>query len=663
MRAFADPRVRSTNRRKGKVTASTRAARVRLFRSVLFPLCLASLVAGMISVTLEPDAEHVSAAAPAQATPRGLTTSCLGSTTTDVITPTLRTCDETEIVVRAEAICPVCPGGINVVFIVPENVHDPLWMRQEAFGIIDVLQTRARDDYLDLDVRVAVIRYNIRLGGETTRLYLTDNVAAARGAMSALEGPGCSPLIGYIDGAVVEAEKILRDAHKAAGLGDDDRKCDYAVLFIEGLGVDGICDGFLIGQNSARAIRAAKKLERAVDELLIGCPGTEDAHCDGPRLIPSNPRNFAEAPRLGGLPRRLDDLIDGFVDPKILRRLTIRQDLPPSVTYVADSAAPTPGVVTASAEGTRLEWMWERPRVEGEHEVRYRVAPPEATGVYTVTGSFEVVDDMNRRRDVPMTPAVFNVDASCIPPATETPIPSATPTITPSRTPTTTPTATATATSTREPQPLFLPIALGERCDESRRAADVVLVIDASTSMLEATGAGRTKLEAALSAARTFIGTLNLATGRDRAAIVSFNASARVMQAMTSDAAALEASLAAIEVAQQTCLPCAIEVGVSALGESEGRVSTQTLIVLTDGQSNPRPASEAVDLAAEAKADSVLIFTIGIGDALDVDALQAIASEPGYFFRSADAGDLDAIYAEIGSLIPCPTFWPRETAP
>ncbi len=661
MRAIGNSNARSKSMHGAEAEAARSTKLVRIVRRVLFPLGLASLVAGALSGTFEPDAEQVSAAAPALATPRGLTTSCQGSSTTDVITTTLRTCDETEIVVRAEVVCPVCPGGINVVFIFPELVHDLNWLRQEAFGVIDVLQARSRDEYLNTDIRVAVIRYNEMFGGATTRLYLTDNVAAARGAVNVMEDLGCFPLLGFLDGAVVETQKIIRDAHEEAGLGDDDRTCDYAVLFIEGTGPEGMCAGFNIGLNAARAIRAAKNLERSVDELLIGCPGADGAHCEGPRGISSNPRNYTEAPRVGVLPRRLDDVIEALVDPMILRRVTIRQDLPPSVTYVADSAAPTPGVVTASAEGTRLEWMWERPRVEGEHEVRYRVAPPEATGIYTVTGSLEIVDEMNRRRDVPMTPAVFGVDAPCFPPATETPIPSATPTTTPSRTPTTPPTATATATatSTREPQPLFLPIALGELCDESRRAADVVLVIDASTSMLEATGAGRTKLEAALGAARTFIGTLNLAMGRDRAAIVSFNSGARIVQPLTDGRGALEAALASIDVAQQTCLPCAIEVGVLALGEDEVRVSTRTLIVLTDGRSNPRPASEAVDRAADAKADAVLIFTIGIGEELDVDALEAIASEPDYFFRSADAGDLDAIYAEIGSLIPCPTFWPR----
>lgn len=622
-----------------------------------FALGLASLVAGMASGRAVP-AEPVSAAAPAQATPSARLSACQATSSTEVVTDTLRTCEETEIVVRAEAVCPVCPGGVNVVFIFPELAHDARWLRDEAFGVIDRLQSRSRDEYLDADIRVAVVRYNER-SGSTTRLYLTDNVAAARGAVNVMEDAGCFPLMGWLDDAVIRTQGILRDAHEAAGLGDDDRTCDYVVLFLEGTDLDGSCGGFEIGINASRARQAARRLEREVDELLIGCPGSDpDAHCAGPRGILSNPRNYSEAPRLGALPRRMDDLIEDLVDPRLLRRVTIRQDLPPSVSYVPDSAAPTPGVVTASEEGTRLEWMWERVWAEGEHEVRYRVAPPEATGVYTVTGSVEVVDEMNRRRELPMDPAVFTVTESCIPPATDTPIPTATPSITPSRTPTSTPTPTNTATPTRVPQPAYLPIALGERCDESRRAADVSLVIDTSTSMLELTGGGRTKLDAALAAARAFVDTLNLATGRDRAAIVAFNAEARIVQPMTSDRDALHAALAALDVAQQTCLPCAIETGVAALDEAEARVSTRTLIMLTDGRSNPRPASEAIDLAAEAKAASILVFTIGIGAELDIEALEAIASEPAYFFRSADAEDLEAIYREIATLIPCPAFWP-----
>lgn len=246
----------------------------------------------------------------------------------------------------------------------------------------------------------------------------------------------------------------------------------------------------------------------------------------------------------------------------------------------------------------------------------------------------------------------LDVTGSCIPPS-----PTATATSTATQTPSPTPTATSTATP--RPGRLFLPIAIRERCDKQERSVDAVLVIDASTSMLEGAGGGRTKLDAALAAARTFLDQLALA-GKDQAAIVAFNSSANVMQALTHDRTALEAALGAITPATQTCLVCAVEAGEAALGTDPGDLRTRTMILLTDGRSNPRPAQEAVDAARRAKDRGLIIFTVGIGAELDVDALRQIASSDEYFFQSADAADLERIYLEIDRLIPCAaTFWPK----
>jgi hypothetical protein len=85
----------------------------------------------------------------------------------------------------------------------------------------------------------------------------------------------------------------------------------------------------------------------------------------------------------------------------------------------------------------------------------------------------------------------------------ETPVPSPTitssptPTVTPSPTPTLTPSPTPTATPV--PLPVFLPVGLRDRCDP--KPIDVVLILDASTSMLHETRGGRPKMEAAREAA------------------------------------------------------------------------------------------------------------------------------------------------------------------
>lgn len=246
---------------------------------------------------------------------------------------------------------------------------------------------------------------------------------------------------------------------------------------------------------------------------------------------------------------------------------------------------------------------------------------------------------------------------------TNTPVPAPTST----RTLTTAPSSTATATKlhtqtptpTAPPRPLYLPLTLREHCIPDQRRVDVVLVIDASSSMQDPTSTGRPKIAAALDAARAFLDQLQPARG-DQAAIVAFNADAALLQPLTTDRAALASALARIQIAPQTCLVCGVGVGDTELaGPRHWPDHAATMIVLTDGRSNPRPASEAVERAAVAKAQGVVVFTIGLGDDLDVDALLAMASRPEFAYRAPDAEDLADIYRAIAVAIPCPagTFW------
>jgi Mg-chelatase subunit ChlD len=191
---------------------------------------------------------------------------------------------------------------------------------------------------------------------------------------------------------------------------------------------------------------------------------------------------------------------------------------------------------------------------------------------------------------------------------------------------------------------------------------DVVLVIDASSSMLLPTGTGRTKLAAAIEAAGIFLDQLQLIAG-DQVAIVAFNADAVLLQTLSSDRSDLAAALASIEPALQTCLVCGVDVAAEELAsERRNPDNTPVLIVLTDGLSNPRPASEAVAQADQAKKAGVVVYTIGLGDTLDFEALRQIASAPEFFYRAPDAEDLADIYRQIAVEIPCPKeeFWGRR---
>jgi len=139
----------------------------------------------------------------------------------------------------------------------------------------------------------------------------------------------------------------------------------------------------------------------------------------------------------------------------------------------------------------------------------------------SITGRETIIDHLMFGQD--WVQSLGDIESLCVPPPTATPSP--TPTSTPRATPTSVPSNTPTAPS--PPSPIFLPIALHESCEEINVHADVVLVLDLSTSMQRPTRSGRTKLDWAQGAARAFLEFLdftpNEQAGRDQVAIVGFN--------------------------------------------------------------------------------------------------------------------------------------------
>jgi Mg-chelatase subunit ChlD len=273
------------------------------------------------------------------------------------------------------------------------------------------------------------------------------------------------------------------------------------------------------------------------------------------------------------------------------------------------------------------------------------------------------------------------------------PTPTVTPTtpVTPSAThtnaatATSTPAFTPTATPTHEPLPIYLPLTVTESCDRTQQHADVVLVIDTSTSMLRYTGGGRTKLAAAQEATSAFLGMMDF-TGdegeaRDQVAIVGFNEQAWVEAPLTTSAGALSHAVnrLAEKVAQGTRLDLALDEGIKALQASSREPdNTPVLILLTDGLPNrvPTPVAggsqEETVLAAalRAKELGISIYTIGVGrpdasdpiDRINPQLLCAVASVPSMYYETPDAEDLKAIYSEIAQDIMCPAeqFWGRR---
>lgn len=370
--------------------------------------------------------------------------------------------------------------------------------------------------------------------------------------------------------------------------------------------------------------------------------------------------------------------------PQLLAQATVKSGIDP---LYKEWAGPM-GVLGWSVDGTRL-LVSQHDRQGGKEWVLFRIeqgpswAMPVEMALDSCTwtrsdppgGSSgdpyvfpEDIISLNGRNRPTLTSTIAPSQTS-----TPTPIPTLSPTPSPSPTPSATnsPSSTAiatpspTSTSTSAPAPAFLPLLLRERCLPEQRRVDVVLVLDASLSMLEPAGgdappaASRSKLDAARDAARALLDALRLDRG-DQAAVVGFNSAATLQSPLTADRAALDRALAVIVPAAGTCIVCAVEAAAAELAPARRQAGhAPVLVLLTDGRSNPQPAAEAVAGAAAAKATGIRVYTVGLGADLDEAALREMASGPDAYRHAPSAAELVAIYRAIAVDIPCPTdtFW------
>ncbi len=180
----------------------------------------------------------------------------------------------------------------------------------------------------------------------------------------------------------------------------------------------------------------------------------------------------------------------------------------------------------------------------------------------------------------------------------------------------------------------------------------MALIVDASLSMLEDSRGGRPKIEAAREAVRTFLGLLSFP--RDRAALVSFHSQVTTHAGLQPSAEPIRSALEDISNRSGTRIHLGIEAGAAALRAGADRPRSQkVLILLTDGRSSPEPVVVAEAAATRAKAEGILIFTIGLGPEVETEALKRMASDPAYYHHAPDAEDLEAVYRELARELPC----------
>lgn len=623
---------------------STNFGRTRPWRAV----AAGSICAGLLAATVGALAAPAGMAATRSDGPdqAGRESPCVCAVDREVGPASIRECETAAVTVTLQ---PTCPGTrIHIVYIVDEVYKIGYSEPRDRFTAL-----RTSVDRLDLrkNPHISVGVVWMQAGTANMRLDFTNE---ATEIISQLD----PPVISRFDAREQCFDCGFREANRMLDREEDrypDEEVDEIVLLAPlGVYTAGAAPGVTRGASQSKARPAA---------VISTCFAW--THCDLVlRRAASEPRlylAYGEGNRLAAL---LEDVVR---ESKLtfLREASLFEGLPPELEVVPGSFNVEPTEVDDSTG--LMRWALPDP-YDDAFTLTYRVRPL-ALGTFQVgvDGSrVELVDSVYREHTSPIPPKPLEIAEPCLDPPTPTPTetPVDTPTPMPTDTPAPTDTPVPTATATAVPGPIFLPIALDERCRPDAVRTDVVLVVDASTSMLEPTRSGRTKLEAATEAVAAFVGELELepdARGKaDQAAIVVFNESATVLAPLGRDRAALDAALGSIEVAMTTRLDLGIRAGGEALaGSARDERNSAAMIVLTDGRANPVPVEEAARVAEAVKAAGVRLYTVGLGDEVEADALRAMASAPSLYRAAPDGDDLSAVYADVTEEIACGAdpFW------
>lgn len=167
-------------------------------------------------------------------------------------------------------------------------------------------------------------------------------------------------------------------------------------------------------------------------------------------------------------------------------------------------------------------------------------------------------------------------------------------------------------------------------------------------------------LAGAKQAAKAFVGQLRLPD--DQAAVVAFDANARVAATLGSSGAALGAAIDGLATGAGTRIDRGIAAARAELaGSAHVAGNTPVVVLLTDGRQTEAPG-EAEAEAALARGGGTIVYAIGLGADVDRPFLEGLAGAPVRYRGSATPADLAGIYAQVAYDIPCPVerYWGRR---
>lgn len=372
------------------------------------------------------------------------------------------------------------------------------------------------------------------------------------------------------------------------------------------------------------------------------------------RLVARRPELYFFAPNADDLAGVFKGIARRISASVLLKTVTITDHVPKNMAYIEGSAQP---VATWDAASRTITWRFAPVPFSGV-EMSFWVEPLDVgTHPTNTRADYDGTDGLDQPNS-----GVFPIPTVIVVAPPRTPAPTVpTPTLTITAIP---PTATATVTPTDppppvKPRPVYIPIIFNDKCIE--RHTDVILVLDASTTMRGRMADGRIKLDGAKDAARTFIGQLALEKDNlglfDQASIVWYNETARTEQWLTNDRSALLAAIDRIPTPREGSR---IDLGLQyahqqlIVGSKVGAGNTRAVVLLSDGEPNHTTLEAVYAAAAAIKGIRALVFTVGFKDVYyREEVLRHIASTPDRYYFAPRAEDLAGIYRQIAGRLVC----------
>ena len=182
---------------------------------------------------------------------------------------------------------------------------------------------------------------------------------------------------------------------------------------------------------------------------------------------------------------------------------------------------------------------------------------------------------------------------------------------------------------------------------------DVLLAIDLSGSMNNDGDNPPQPITSVLQAAQAFVHRLREG---DQAGLVTFATKAKIQDVLTGDVQKVvndikKLSIDPKEEKGSTNTGDAILLATEALtSKRHNQEARKVLVLLTDGLAtapDEDPEQHALNAAATARSKDISIFTIGLGNNVNMDFITELASSPKQAYKALSIADIDRIYRSI----------------